>query len=77
MAVEIYKQKVSASFDVGGLGMSITVENLPFDWDYRHGPKDEVGAGEAAKWLFENAPECNAKELTLRWVTVSKADKEA
>lgn len=75
MTVEIYKQVVSASFDVSGLGMSVTIENLPFDWDYRHGPKDEVGAGKAAKWLFENAPECHAKELTLSWVTVSKAEE--
>lgn len=71
MAVEIYKQKVSASFDVSGLGMSVTVEHLPFNWDYRHGTKDEVGAGKAAKWLFEHAPECYGKELTLRWVNVT------
>jgi len=75
MTVQIFQQTVSASFDVAGLGMTVTVENLPFDWDYRHGPKDEVGAGEAAKWLFDNAPECRAKELTLKWVSVSPAEE--
>ena len=76
MGVEVYKQLVSASFDLSDLDMTVSVENLPFDWDYRHGSKDEVGAGEAARWLFENAAECKGKALTLRWVVVRPAKDE-
>ena len=63
-----FPQIVTACFAVEGLGMDVTVENLPFDWQPSHGARDDSGSAAAAKWLFENAPECRGKAMTLIWV---------
>jgi len=66
--MQSYPQTVSACFRVSDLGMDVTIENLPFEWQPMRGERDIVGASEAAKWLFENAPECRGKSLSLIWV---------
>jgi hypothetical protein len=71
--MEIYAQKVSACFNVEKLGVDVTVENLPFDWQPSRGERDIVGANEAARWLWENAPECYGKAMSLIWVNCSPA----
>lgn len=75
--MQSYPQTVSACFKVSDLGMDVTIENLPFDWQPARGERDVVGASEAARWLFENAPECRGKSLSLIWVNCAPRKQEA
>jgi hypothetical protein len=68
--MDIFPQSVSACFSVAGLGMDVTIENLPFDWT-PPSDRDESGANAAALWLWRNAPECRGKAMSLVWVSVS------
>lgn len=65
-----YAQTVSACFRVEGLGMDVTIENLPFEWTPPKN-REEQAANIAALWLWRNAPECKGKSLALVWVNVS------
>lgn len=74
--MKTFPQIVTACFSVSDLGMDVTVENLPFDWRSDK-DRDAQGATVAAQWLFENAPECLGKSLSLVWVCCRPAQKEA